>query len=78
MHADVQHVARLFALTAGDPPNDADDARTLHLARMFAVLNHCGVDGRIEPDEAHSPINKDQALRARYADARARYAPINT
>ncbi len=42
-----------------------------HLVRMFAVLNACGIEGRVEPDEAHDPINQDRELRRRYAELRA-------
>ncbi len=71
MSAEVAAIARLFELMAGDPPQSDDDRRALHLVKMFAALNHCGVDSRAMPDEAHSPINKDRALRERYAAARA-------
>jgi hypothetical protein len=48
-----------------------DDARLAHLASMFAVLNACGIKGAVEPDEAHDPVNKDVALKERYATLRA-------
>jgi hypothetical protein len=48
-----------------------DDARLDHLTKMFAVLNTCGIKGAVQPDEAHDPINRDVALKARYAALRA-------
>jgi hypothetical protein len=48
-----------------------DDARLDHLVKMFAVLNSCGIKGAVVPDEAHDPINKDVALKQRYAALRA-------
>jgi hypothetical protein len=48
-----------------------DDARLDHLVKMFAVLNACGIKGAVQPDEAHDPINKDVALKQRYAALRA-------
>ena len=68
---EVDHVARVFDLMAGDPPETEDDERALHLVKMFGTLNYCGVDSKALPDQAHSPINKDAELKARYAEARA-------
>lgn len=42
-----------------------------HLVKMFAVLNACGIADRVEPDEAHDPVNKDKALLSRYRALRA-------
>jgi hypothetical protein len=53
---------------------EGDDARIVHLVEMFAVLNACGIKGDVEPDEAHDPINKDKALKERYAAMRANAA----
>jgi hypothetical protein len=49
----------------------AEDQLLRSLLEMFDVLNYCTIDGRTPLDlEAHDPINKDQALRLRYAEAR--------
>jgi hypothetical protein len=37
---------------------------------MFAQLNAVGIAGKVEPDEAHDPLNKDRALKARNAQLR--------
>lgn len=66
---------RLCALLDGAAADQPDDARLAHLITMFAVLNTCGVEGNVEPDEAHDPINKDTSLRQRYADLRDAAAP---
>ena len=68
---DVTQLARLFELMAGDAPENDDERRAAHLVEMFGTLNYCGVDSRAVPDQAHSPINKDAALKARYAEARS-------
>lgn len=54
---------------------DETDPQLAHLVSMFAVLNACGVEGRVPPDEAHDPVNKDHALRARYRALRAAGPP---
>jgi hypothetical protein len=62
---------RLLALAdgqAGEP--EEHDRRLRHLLRMFAVLNTCAIESNVAPDEAHDPINKDRALRERYAALR--------
>jgi hypothetical protein len=59
----------------GQPPDttpaDADDARLAHLTAMFGVLNACGIAGDVEPDQVHDQLNKDAALKERYARLRA-------
>jgi hypothetical protein len=47
-----------------------EERRMKHLLEMFDVLNYCAIDSRTELDEAHDPINKDEALKLRYAEAR--------
>jgi hypothetical protein len=37
---------------------------------MFRVLNDVGIASRIEPDEAHDPLNKDVRLKARHGELR--------
>jgi hypothetical protein len=50
--------------------NSDDDRRLLHLIDMFNMLNYCAIDSRVPLDSAHDPINKDEALKVRYAEAR--------
>lgn len=45
----------------------ATDADLLHLITMFAALNRCGIACALQPDQAHDPINRNRALRDRYA-----------
>jgi hypothetical protein len=47
-----------------------EDRRTKHLLEMFDMLNYCAIDSLTQLDEAHDHINKDEALKLRYAEAR--------
>lgn len=72
LDADVAWIDRTLALASGRrQPIDSADSRSAHLIRMFGVLNACGIAGDVEPDEAHDPVNRDRALKARYARLRA-------
>jgi hypothetical protein len=72
LHAEVLWVDRTLALARGEQRAvDRHEARIAHLVRMFAQLNAVGIAGQVEPDEAHDPLNKDQALKARNAELRA-------
>ena len=46
-----------------------------HLIAMFDVLNYCAIDARTSIDQAHDPINKDEELKLRYAEARLAARP---
>lgn len=71
LHSEVLWVDRTLALAGGlQRPVDQDEARIAHLVRMFAVLNTIGKAGAVKPDEAHDPINKDAALKARNRELR--------
>ncbi|HLU60168.1 MAG TPA: hypothetical protein VKZ81_32300 [Pseudonocardia sp.] len=72
LHAETMWVERTLALAAGlTRPVDADEARIAHLVRMLGRMNRIAVAAGIEPDEAQNPINKDRALKRRYAQLRA-------
>jgi hypothetical protein len=72
LHVEVLWVDRTLALvSATQRPMDRDEARIAHLVRMFRLLNSVGIAGDVEPDEAHDPINKDHALKARLAALRS-------
>ncbi|MBV9312592.1 MAG: hypothetical protein JO100_02395 [Pseudonocardia sp.] len=72
LDAEIPWVNRLLELATGARDLvDRDDARLMHLIAMFVVLNSRGIAGDIEPDETHDPLNKDVALKARYAKPRA-------
>jgi hypothetical protein len=71
LHVEVLWVDRTLAMVSSTQrPVDRDEARIAHLVRMFKVLNAVGIAGKVEPDEAHDPINKDHALKARLATLR--------
>lgn len=46
------------------------DHQLCHLITMFQALNLCGISGEVKRDQAHDPINKDRAIRDRYAALR--------
>ena len=59
-------VERLWDLKDGAVPVTRSNRRVAHLLRLFMVLNTCGRDGCVAPDEAHDPLNRDVALKERY------------
>lgn len=72
LHAEVVWIDGTIDLATGaQQPIDADEARIAHLVVMIGQLNRVGIAHGIEPDEAHDPVNKDAALRARCAELRA-------
>lgn len=72
LHGEVLWVGPALALANGSqPPVDAQEARIAHLASMFRVLNDVGIEGRVEPDEAHDPLNKNLGLKERHHALRA-------
>ncbi|WP_028926255.1 hypothetical protein [Pseudonocardia acaciae] len=73
LHTEVRWLERAIELTVAEDrrPTDEDDVRISHLVRMFGVLNSVGIADATEPDQAHSPLNKDAALKTRYARLRA-------
>lgn len=72
LHGEVLWVDSALALAGGTQrPVDAQEARISHLASMFRVLNDVGIEGRVEPDEAHDPLNKDVGLKERHRALRA-------
>ncbi|MEM9089178.1 MAG: hypothetical protein AAGC93_10580 [Cyanobacteria bacterium P01_F01_bin.53] len=46
------------------------DRNMLHLITMIEDLNVCGVSDNVRSDQAHDPINKNRAIRDRYAALR--------
>lgn len=72
MHSEVVWAGRVLDLASGThPPIDATETRIAHLVEMIGQLNRVGIAHGIAPDEAHDPVNKDAALRARCAELRA-------
>lgn len=72
LHAETLWVDRTLALASGTTrPVDADEARIAHLVRMLGRMNRIAVEAGVEPDEAQNPVNKNAALKRRYAQLRA-------
>jgi hypothetical protein len=71
MEREIEPLERLWGLQRGDAPVNRLDRRMAHLVKMFSVLNTCGRDGCVSPDEAHDPLNKDLSLNERYRALRA-------
>ena len=72
MHAEVLWVDRTIGLATGTyTPVDRDEARLRHLVGMVGTMNRVAVDRAAEPDEAHDPVNKDAAVKARHAEMRS-------
>ncbi len=61
---------RLLELRGGAAPETAEDRRIQHLLSMLGILNACALRNPPALDEAHDPINRDVALKRRYAEAR--------
>lgn len=72
LHNDVRWLDRAITLTLAErpTPTDEDDVRIARLVQMFRVLNSVGIASGIEPDQAHSPLNKDAGLKLRYTGLR--------
>jgi hypothetical protein len=72
LHAEAVWVDRTLALAAGtQQPVDRLEARIAHLVRMLGTINKIAIESRVEPDEAQNPVNKNTAVKARYAELRA-------
>jgi hypothetical protein len=68
---EIAVLARVWRMKIGDGTATTDDEKRMkHLLEMFDVLNYCAIDSRTRLDEAHDEINKDEALKLRYAEAR--------
>jgi hypothetical protein len=71
LHGEVMYVDKTLGLASGaQRAVDAEEARIAHLVSMFRVLNDAGIAGKVEPDEAHDPLNKDLRLKARHDELR--------
>jgi AhpD family alkylhydroperoxidase len=69
LHVEALWVDRTLALAAGaQHPVDAAEARIAHLVRMVGTINRIAVANCVEPGEAQNPVNKDTAVKARYAE----------
>ena len=57
----------------GETPRDEVSSGIHHILNMFEMLNFCGMSAQTPFDHAHDAINKDEALKKRYAEARLAY-----
>ncbi|WP_028924094.1 hypothetical protein [Pseudonocardia acaciae] len=73
LHLDALWLDRTITLatSADHRPAEPNEERIAHLVTMFGTLNRVGRTSGAEPDEAHSPLNKNVALKLRYAVMRA-------
>ncbi|MGI9001428.1 MAG: hypothetical protein ACR2GH_07145 [Pseudonocardia sp.] len=73
LYSEVWWLNRTIELTLAEDrrPTEADDIRLAHLVRMIGVLNSVGIASQTPPDEAHDRVNRDDALKLRYAGLRA-------
>jgi hypothetical protein len=72
LQAEVAMLRRLYALKFDGAGPTADDVYLVNAIQMYDVLNYCAVSQQLGLDDAHDRINRDAALKARYADARLR------
>ncbi len=72
LHTEVVWVDRLVALADGAlAPVDAAEARLAHVMRMADIASRIATARNAVPDEAHDPVNKDVAVKARHAALRS-------
>ena len=61
-----------MALAEGSQtPVDAAEVRLAHVIRMADTASRIAAAGNAAPDEAHDPVNKDAAVKARHAELRS-------
>jgi len=71
LHAEAIWVDRVVALAEGtQTPVDAAEARLAHVIRMADTASRIAAADNAVPDEAHDPVNKDAAVKARHAALR--------
>jgi hypothetical protein len=72
LHKEAIWVDRMVALAEGtQTPVDAAEARLAHVIRMADTASRIAAAADAAPDEAHDPINKDAAVKARHAALRS-------
>ena len=72
LHTEAIWVDRVVALAEGTQiPVDAAEARLAHVIRMADTASRIAAAGNAAPDEAHDPVNKDAAVKARHAELRS-------
>jgi alkylhydroperoxidase family enzyme len=76
LHTEAIWVDRMVALAEGSQtPVDAAEVRLAHVIRMADTASRIAAADNATPDEAHDPVNKDAAVKARHAALRSA-API--
>ncbi len=75
LHAEVPALDRAIELTIAPDlrPTERDDIRLVHLVRMLGSMNSIGIANGVQQasGEALDSVNKDSALKQRYAGLRA-------
>jgi len=72
LHTEAIWVDRIVALAEGSQtPVDAAEVRLAHVIRMADTASRIAAAGNATPDEAHDPVNKDAAVKARHSELRA-------
>jgi hypothetical protein len=72
LHTEAIWVDRMVALAEGSQtPVDAAEVRLAHVIRMADTASRIAATHNAAPDEAHDPVNKDAAVKARHAALRS-------
>jgi hypothetical protein len=72
LHTEAIWVDRMVALAEGSQtPVDAAEVRLAHVIRMADTASRIAATDNATPDEAHDPVNKDAAVKARHATLRS-------
>ena len=72
LHTEAIWVDRIVALAEGSQtPVDAAEVRLAHVIRMADTASRIAAARNATPDEAHDPVNKDAAVKARHAELRS-------
>jgi hypothetical protein len=72
LHTEAIWVDRIVALAEGSQtPVDPAEVRLAHVIRMADTASRIAAAGNAAPDEAHDPVNKDAAVKARHAELRS-------
>src|SRR5262249_15299751 len=71
LDAEIEMFRRLYALKLeAATPQSARDHLLLEAIEMYDMLNFCANADQLELDDAHDEIQKNEELKARYAEAR--------
>jgi AhpD family alkylhydroperoxidase len=77
LHVEAIWADRVLDLASGrQQPLDAAEARLAHIVRMVGSMNAVSLAAGPALDEAHDPVNKDVAVKARHAALRAPAGPV--